>query len=192
MERRIFSDKGFYIGDISYALVESLYDEIWGAKYNYESSLEGFVIPKNTITGNELLHKDYKFLVHSTYNEEDGFFMDSVGRGYSVETSVIGILPLEICIKEGSNGPIEQCGTVVEGAGMAELFYDNGTFVITIFEETGEILDTFSINTRLANEDDDFFDPEYECAVCEDAGCVECTKGDEVCNCDWTCDCGMW
>lgn len=132
-----FSDKGFYVGDICYALYDEDYSGIWGDKYHYEDG--------------EIDINGYTVCVHGTM-WGDGGYPGSDGNTYGVDAGVIGIVPLEVVDMNSSS---IRCGRIVEGAGEATLEYDNGTFTINLPKET------ITIPTG-DDEDDDWDYDEWE------------------------------
>lgn len=81
----IKSDKGFYVGDICYALAEDVYHGVWGGA--------GYEDGKHTdpATGRD-------FIVAGTA-DGDGEYNDQTGRLYPVDAGNIGIVPLELLDK---------------------------------------------------------------------------------------------
>lgn len=79
---RVKFGKGtYYLGDICYVMIDKIYDEIWGKKFNYD---EGeFKVGKT------------KFAVHRT-QWGDGSYEGSNHFMYGVDAGVIGIVPKEL------------------------------------------------------------------------------------------------
>ena len=107
----IKSKKGFYIGDLCYALNDDIYDEVWGdADYEdgiYEDPASGF-----------------SFAVAGTAYG-DGTYTDDWLREYGVDAGNISLVPGELV--EDTTG-----GHYFEGAGKAHFSAENGHFSITL------------------------------------------------------------
>ena len=108
------SDKGFYIGDVCYALSDDIYDNVWGEKHNYN---EGLI---------EVPERGCGFAVGSTYNG-DGKYRGSNSFRYPVDAGVIGIVPLEL-VEQDTSG----VGTKHRGAGVAQYYFNDGYFEFTL------------------------------------------------------------
>ena len=118
----IRSNKGFYVGDICYALSDEIYDKVWGEKYGYRDG--------------EYEANGYKFAVAGTAYG-DGAFMDQCYRVYGVDAGVIGVVPLELVRAEYRNG-----GNIFEGTTEAIYSFANGRFNILFDNETRVEIDT--------------------------------------------------
>ena len=127
---KITSTKGFYIGDICYALSDKVYDGVWGGA-DYDDGI----------------HKDpatqFEFAVAGT-KYGDGTYEDDYGRTYGVDAGCIGLVPKELAEK-GTDG-----GHYFPGAGTAGFEACNGVFKITL--PNG---DEININTDDEYEEDD-------------------------------------
>lgn len=89
---KIESEKGFYIGDICYALSDDTYDGVWGgAKF-----ADG--IYEDPETG-------YSFAVAGTAFG-DGTYYDDGGHEYDVDAGNIGLVPLELVEKDTDGGQV--------------------------------------------------------------------------------------
>lgn len=128
------SNKGFYIGDICYALSDIVYHDVWGGA-NYADGI--YEEPETGLS----------FAVASTAYG-DGTYEDDYGRTYGVDAGVLGIVPGELTEK-GTDG-----GHYFPGAGEATLTACYGVFDITL--PSGE---TIHINTE---GDDDYEDEDEE------------------------------
>ena len=115
------SDKGFYIGDICYALSDVIYEKFWGGVYSYadgEFEIDG-----------------YSFAVGSTAYG-DGIHYDSDCHKYPVDAGVIGLVPLELVSKES------KFGFVFDVPGEAEFKCKDGVFDITLPRDVSIHIDT--------------------------------------------------
>lgn len=113
MEVKIKSNKGFYVGDICYALSDELYYGVWGATGYSDGA---FTDPKS---GLQVAVAGTAF--------GDGEYEDQRGRRYGVDAGVIGIVPCELIKPEYYSG-----GHIFEGAGEAIFESENGVFNITL------------------------------------------------------------
>lgn len=134
MKEIIKSNKGFYVGDICYALNDDIYSGIWG-KWGY-------------CDGKYSTPDGFAFAVAGTAYG-DGEYIDQKGRLYGVDAGVIGIVPLELLDKHYNFG-----GHIFEGAGEAIFEAEKGFFSITL--PNGEAI---AINTN--DEDFDEYEEEY-------------------------------
>lgn len=132
--------EGLYIGDICYALEDSVYDGVWG-KNDYEP-------------GRYETEDGLQFAVDNTYGG-DGFFQADDGTDYAVDAGVIGVVDLRLATKYN----IEQLGNlgkVIMNVDSVQFESDNGLFDITVYKD-GNVVYTTEINTRDIEEDDDDF-----------------------------------
>ena len=118
----IKSNKGFYIGDICYALADDIYDGIWG-KWGY-------------CDGKYSTPDGFAFAVAGTAYG-DGEYVDQAGRLYGVDAGVIGLVPLELVKPEYDFG-----GQIFECAGEAVFEACDGFFSVTL--PSGKVIE---INT---------------------------------------------
>ena len=118
----IKSNKGFYVGDLCYALNDDVYDTIWGGAAYQDG------IYKEPVTGR-------CFAVAATA-DGDGTYIDNNRRTYDVDAGNISLVPGELA--EDTFG-----GHFFPGAGTASFEAENGVFMITL--PSGE---TIRINTR--------------------------------------------
>ena len=120
---KIKSEKGFYIGDLCYALNEDIYDEVWGGT-GYKDGIH-----TDPASG-------FSFAVAGTAYG-DGTYEDDSLREYGVDAGNIALVPGELV--EDTQG-----GHYFEGAGEATFSADSGCFAInlpggqTIYINTGE------------------------------------------------------
>lgn len=147
----VTSEKGFYIGDICYALNSKVYDEVWGGC--------GYMDGIHEVPGT-----GRSFAVAGTAYG-DGTYEDDHGRDYGVDAGVIGIVPGELA--ESTDG-----GHYFEGAGTATFEAVDGMFDITLPNGT-HIL----INTGDYEEEEDYWDYEEEEGYWEEDD--ECEEEDE-------------
>jgi hypothetical protein len=129
-KRKVFgeikSDKGFYIGDICYALGREKYDELWGDQHGYDDG----VIEDSEDTG-------LKFAVSGT-RYGDGEYPGSDGCIYGVDAGVIGLVPLELVEREGA----ECLGRIVRRPGIATFAAEDGDFTIKLPDGEVVFIDT--------------------------------------------------
>lgn len=159
MRHTLTSNKGFYIGDISYVLSDEVYHDIWGNQNSYQ---EGKVQVGN-----------YAFAVDRTAYG-DGTYSDNNGREYSVDAGVIGCVPFELVDMDklhesydSGADPIDilnDLGLFVEGSQAEFETNDEGVFTITIDNQTAIVIDT---NHEAGYEEDDedsgeYYDDDYD------------------------------
>ena len=113
MKEIIKSKKGFYIGDICYALPAEIYSGVWG-KWGY---CDGKYSVPNT---------NLAFAVAGTAYG-DGEYFDQNGRLYGVDAGVIGVVPLELLDPSYDYG-----GHIFEGEGEAVFEAEKGFFSVTL------------------------------------------------------------
>lgn len=137
------SEKGFYIGDLCYALNEKIYDEVWGGTGYAEG------IHTEPTSG-------FSFAVAETAYG-DGTYKDGKMREYDVDAGNISLVPAELA--ECTDG-----GHYFEGAGEATFTAESGVFSITL--PSGEQV---NINTKEdfwdfddEDEDEDFWEEDEE------------------------------
>lgn len=118
----ITSKKGFYVGDICYAMYHELYDEFWGDQCGYDDGIH--TIPDDSIVPGTA---GFKFAVASTA-WGDGTYKDDDGRKYPVDAGVIGVLPLELVnFNNYTDG-----GHIFELPGSCMFEADDGKFTISL------------------------------------------------------------
>ena len=134
VENSISSEKGFYIGDIGYALSEEHYDNIWGNKYNYADGI--FALENNY------------FAVYGT-SYGDGIYKDKDRKyTFSVDSGVIGIVPKELIDLEKYD-KANQFGYITdETVKEIEIDYDFGVFHLILKGNSGIILEEIEIDTE--------------------------------------------
>lgn len=113
------TQKGFYIGDICYALDDDTYDTVWGGA--------NYVDGKYDVNG-------YSFIVGSTAYG-DGEYTDQHGNVYGVDAGNIGIVPLELCTGDSEDN-LKHLGNVLYTTGVATFECENGIFDIATPNET--------------------------------------------------------
>ena len=136
MKEVLKSNKGFYVGDICYALNDDIYYGIWG-KWGY-------------CDGTYSTPDGSAFAVAGT-RYGDGEFADQKGRLYGVDAGVIGLVPLELVKPEYDFG-----GQVFAGAGETVFEACNGFFSVTL--PSGDVI---QINTDDEEEYDEDYEEEY-------------------------------
>ena len=110
----VSSEKGFYIGDICYALGFKTYYDTWGCLYHFDDGC--FHVPGT----------EFSFGVASTYSG-DGVYKGSDSMDYGVDAGVIGIVPLELVEQD-----VEGLGNVYYVSGKASLLAENGNFTFNL------------------------------------------------------------
>lgn len=131
----IKSEKGFYIGDICYAMQNGLYRGVWGGKHHYQDGC--FEIPGRNLW----------FAVAGTAYG-DGEYEGSNGFWFPVDAGNIGVLPLEVCTNDLTE--ISGGGMLVDAPGTVVFNADDGIFEIELPNGS-----EFSINTRDEYEGED-------------------------------------
>ena len=128
------SEKGFYIGDLCYALNDDIYDEVWGGTGYAEG------IHTEPASG-------FRFAVAETAYG-DGTYKDEKLREYDVDAGNISLVAAELV--ESTDG-----GHYFEGAGEATFTAESGVFTIKL--PSGEQV---KINTKYDGYWDDDEDDE--------------------------------
>ena len=105
------SNKGFYVGDVSYVLSDDVYQNFWETKKN------GY------FTVNPVMN--LAFAVTSTAYG-DGVFYDDDNNRYLVDAGNIGLVPLELAEKEQGL----RLGQVFLTPGVATFHWFEGVFTI--------------------------------------------------------------
>jgi hypothetical protein len=140
---QIFSEKGFYIGDICYVLNNNIYHNIWGKKDgNGERYKNGIItVPAGTVVNGEPTEQEHYVWVNVTAYG-DGVYQDQLGNEYGVDAGNIGVVPLEL-IEDMIEA--KRLGKVVhlsDEAWIANCKCEDGVFQINIGS-----LHNFEINT---------------------------------------------
>jgi hypothetical protein len=133
MKEVIKSNKGFYVGDVCYALNDDIYYGIWG-KQGY-------------CDGKYSTPDGFAFAVAGTAYG-DGEYEDQFGRLYGVDAGVIGVVPLELVKPEYRDG-----GQIFLGAGEATFDAEDGFFFISL---------PFGIDIKINTADEDEYDEDEE------------------------------
>ena len=107
------SNKGFYVGDVSYVLSDDVYQNFWETKKN------GY------FTVNPVMN--LAFAVTSTAYG-DGVFYDDDNNRYLVDAGNIGLVPLELAEKEQGL----RLGQVFLTPGAATFHWFDGVFIIKL------------------------------------------------------------
>lgn len=110
----VYSSKGFYIGDICYALSDAIYRGFWGDEMGFEDGV-------HTVPGIGL-----RFAVAGTAYG-DGEYEDEEGNVYGVDAGVIGLVPVELVEKD-----VDGLGKVFVVPGEASFEAEGGHFSITL------------------------------------------------------------
>lgn len=113
----IKTNKGFYVGDICYALSDEVYHGVWG-KAHYEDG--------------EYEVNGYKFAMGGTAHG-DGCYCDKDGNVYGVDAGNIGVVPMELLREDFYNG-----GMLVYATECAYSF-NRGKFIFRF--NNGELID---------------------------------------------------
>lgn len=135
------SHKGFYVGDICYAMREDLYDNVWGKQCHYEDGI--------------FEAEGYRFAVAGTAYG-DGTYYDSNGREYGVDAGVIGVVPLELVDESRIERGYIWGGHIFNNT--TECFFDAGEGIFDIEMNNGCYV---HLNTR-DEEDEGYEDEEDE------------------------------
>lgn len=143
IEGTVKSEKGFYIGDLCYALNDGVYDTIWGGA-GYEDG-----VYEEPVTGR-------KFAVAGTAYG-DGTYEDQYGRDYGVDAGNLSLVPAELA--EDTDG-----GHYFPGAGEATFIAEYGNFLIIL--PSGEEVQIFTDGSN--EEEDDYYDWDEEDDYSED------------------------
>lgn len=135
----IKSEQGFYIGDLCYALNDTVYDEVWGGA----AYMDGVYEAPN----------GHRFAVAGTA-WGDGTYEDGKLREYDVDAGNLSLVPAELA--ERTDG-----GHYFPGAGTATFEADHGFFTIKL--PSGEVV---SIDTDNIWDDgeDDYYEEEDDWA----------------------------
>lgn len=137
----IKSEKGFYIGDICYVLLDRLYHDVWGEKHGYEAGT--FMDPE---TGRHVA------VAGTAYG--DGTYAGSDGTEFPVDAGVIGLVPLELV----KNSYGQEDGKVVEVPGTAIFSASDGKFEITTPDGNVLTIDTTWEPGYYDEDDEDFYE----------------------------------
>ena len=108
------SNKGFYVGDVSYVLSDDVYQSCWGTKKNFADGYFA-VSPIRRLA----------FAAASTAFG-DGVYCDNEGNRYPVDAGNIGLVPLELVEKEQGL----RLGQVFLTHGVASFHWFEGVFTI--------------------------------------------------------------
>ena len=117
---RLRSDKGFYVGELLYAMGDEDYDGDWQSDH---SDIEGV----HRLRG-------HTFAL-ACIGDSDRTYTDSKGRTYEVESGHIGILPLELC--EKSMEEMQSKGQIVN---TQLAFFDANKGVVNVVFNNGECI----------------------------------------------------
>lgn len=113
---KITSEKGFYVGDICYALNDRIYDEVWGGA-GYEDGIH------------EVPGTGRSFAVAQTAYGEGTYEDDYSSKKFDVDAGNIGLVPGELV--EDYDG-----GHYFHGGGTALFTAEDGVFDITLPDGT--------------------------------------------------------
>lgn len=132
----IRSEKGFYIGDLCYALNDAIYDEVWGgAGYQdgiYEDPASGF---KFAVAGTAYGDGTY----------EDAYYL----RTFDVDAGNLSVVPGELV--EDTQG-----GHYFPGAGEAYFTAEDGVFEISL--PGGELITIDTANEAGEEDEEDYYE----------------------------------
>lgn len=110
----------YFVGDICYALDETIYHDIWGKKHNF---VDGSFEVNNAV-----------FVVAGTAYG-DGGYAGSDGIDYSVDAGVIGVVPISLWKK----GEAPTGGRIVTAKTGVSFSAFEGVFTITVDNEVIKI-----------------------------------------------------
>nr|DAL09603.1 MAG TPA_asm: hypothetical protein [Caudoviricetes sp.] len=143
----ISSSKGFYIGDICYAMKDELYHGVWGDRFGFNDGCH------------EIAEHKLRFAVAGTAYG-DGTYGGTNGFRFPVDAGNIGVVPLEMCSGRKLEG-YGNCGMVVDQPGTVRYSAEDGVFFIVLPDGSN-----FSIDTHYdADEDSEDYeddDDEYD------------------------------
>ena len=117
----ITSKKGFYVGDICYAMPNNLYHEFWINAHDCDDGV--FFIPEE-----DSGIPDGCFFAVASTAWGDGCYQDNAGRNYPVDAGNIGVLPLELV--DFANDP--DSGHIFSNPGTCTFTANGGKFAIEI------------------------------------------------------------
>lgn len=123
IKEKITSKKGFFVGDVCYALSKENYKILLAKSYDYTCH-----IYKN---GKFEIEKD-KFIVWASTAYGDGDFEDNSDRLFSVDSGTLGIVPFELVDNTQLNENAYGCFYICEVAGTAEFSETDGFFTIIL------------------------------------------------------------
>ena len=118
------SNKGFYIGDLSYVLSNHFYCGVLGDELGYPTGI---------------IHISGGICIGTAYTAcGDGVFVDNHGNRYCVDSGMLGIVPLELVKDDRSD-----VGLIVPTAGVAWFSHNyDGVFDFYVPPHTHIHLDT--------------------------------------------------
>ena len=148
------TDKGFFIGDISYVTRASVYDDVWGRKYQYEDGI--FSAPIHANSKNE-----YTFAaVTPVGGEGDYFDVDGLFR-FNLKCCM-GIVPWELMKVSLQRKPELVDGLFVKAKGIAKVrLFKSGEFNVILPKECDYphhrniLVSTVEVNDYIPYEDDE-------------------------------------
>lgn len=140
----------YYVGDLCYALEDSVYTNVWGGQHKYK--MGSYLIESNGKQGmfsvNRTLYGD------GLYLDKNSGFME-----FMVDAGIIGILPYDLCDpNEIKNGMIHG-GHIIESSTEVEFDSNDGYFVIT-YNKNDDDNSMIIIETGIDSDDED--DNSYE------------------------------
>lgn len=141
IEGVVKSNKGIYIGDISYVMEDETYSEVWGDRYGYEDGI--FEVEEGV-----------NFAVFGTIYG-DGVFKD-VDEDYEfcVDAGVLGVVPMELIDQEKVEDA-EMLGLFLDKeVKSVEVAYNNGYYEFDLLDKKGKFIDRIEINTDVQFLDD--------------------------------------
>ena len=143
----VSSEKGFYVGDICYALRDDIYHGFWGNVKHFDDGV--FDVP--TCDG-------MSFAVGSTACG-DGCYPDQLGHAFPVDAGNIGVVPIEL-VKDMDKAI--DLGLVVDAPGTATFESVDGIFNILLPDGQTVEIDTHFDGDEYEDDDDedDYYDDE--------------------------------
>lgn len=140
----IETKKGFYVGDLCYAMKDEVYDRVWGDLYNYEDG--AFEVPA---------YHTYFIVSGTAYG--DGYYSSLSGANYPVDAGIIGICPLEMC-DEDKLKKLGGMGQIFKASGVYDAVVERdseGTISIRVDGEVYDIIYTGYEEDEYDDEEDD-------------------------------------
>lgn len=142
----------YYVGDLCYALEDSVYTNVWGGQHKYK--MGSYLIESNGKQG--------MFSVNRTLYGDGLYYDENSDMEFMVDAGIIGILPYDLCDpNEIKNGMING-GHIIESSTEVEFDSNDGYFVIT-YNKNEDNNSMIIIETGVdSDEDDDSYESEVD------------------------------
>lgn len=132
----------YYIGDICYALDDSVYQNQWGKKHNFAEGT--YVLTYNGVQS--------AITVGQT-KYGDGIYIDDISKlEFYVDSGTIGIVPFSLCYKKAIKKDKINGGHFIESTSQIEFKSQDGIFVIGYNDNRNMII----IDTQCDDDDEDY------------------------------------